>query len=260
MKSYFLCFCFGIFISTSVLGQENSKKFSISISAGFAVPIGAFASNDAEESAIKKYDLNNENVYHIQGFSKKENGFATTGQFFSIDLQYNLDKSWFVKAKTEKLSCPVDGESIATYYTQFFPTDIWVENEDFNLSMLGAGFGYKYNFSKFNLTGALIGGYGKCNYPSYAINIAFSDPEHIAQITQEGETPDLSSFIFGLDLSLNYNPVSWLMLGLECDCLNGNFDYTMQNRFIPGGNTGVEYEDTLSVRLLNLGLKVGFLF
>jgi hypothetical protein len=59
---------------------------------------------------------------------------------------------------------------------------------------------------------------------------------------------------------INYNIGNRFGVGLNATYQRADFDYYMYNRVIPGGSSPYDFNDTLVVKVLNLGLSLSVKF
>ena len=251
-----------LFAQTDTIG-----RFTVSIGGGLALPVGSYASHDANEAAVfRGKDYGNK----ILGFSKKKNGFAETGYSVNLDIDYSLSSKWFVFIRGGYLSNKINTETMVDFFHNEYveanvpvlPTT--VDHDDMNVLYLAPGIGYQFRIHKLHLGLSAFAGWGWSNYPGYLV--VANDFFHFGQkwdsphLCDGCEAPNLSSAVFGGILSVKYFMSNRVSLGLEISYFQSGFDYTMQNYHWPGGGPVSPFDDTVVIRLFNPQFKVGYSF
>lgn len=250
---------FLLFAQTDTVG-----RFSISLIGAAAIPVGSYSSMDADAAAIF---LDPGDPSDFVGFSKETSGFAETGYSINLDIRYRLLNKWYVNARVGYFENGINASPMEDWLEeQIFESNggrqqnVTFDHDDVVVSYFAPGLGYMYQKGKLAVDIGVFAGWGRCNYPGFLVSIEHL-PDEFHYFGQTGETPNLSSFVFGSFVSVNYWISNRIKLGIDFSYLQAGFDYTMTNVSYPGGGSpGRPFDDTVLIKLLNPGFKVGYAF
>jgi hypothetical protein len=254
----FLLILFSYWSCDTFAQNEAPDRFSMSFGGGFSFPVGSYADNDAAQSAT----FSPEPYPFFMGFDKSKSGFAKTGSYYDLELNYRVLKSWQVVMQAGKFVNSVDDSPMSKFMKDYlypgYTGEITVTtiHTDYETHFLIAGIGYTFSCKGLVMETAVLGGYATTAYPSYRIYFDRNGRYY----GDFRNYPDPNAFMLGFSGSAKYVFPFKMFIGAEITYLQAGFDYTVENGNHPGGSTSYPFDDTLNVRVLNAGLKIGYQF
>lgn len=242
---------FTLTILTPLYAQEN-KGLSVNINVGFSLPVGSYTNDNAEEAAIYRQ----EGIRAVIGFDKGITGFAKTGYFYTLDVQYSLKKIFF-GIGAGQLTNPVNDDKLTKFLNELYQEQE-VIHDDYNITYFTPFLGYTYRIAKMDISLSLLAGYSRSKYPYYKSILLYTISDSIW--AHDGPTPDLDSLMAGGSLAFIYHFSTGIYAGFSVTYRQANYDYSMSLRTIPGGSQNDIIYDVLKVRVINTGIKVGYRF
>jgi hypothetical protein len=166
----------------------------------------------------------------------------------------------FFLLRSGKIVNTVHNEILSDFLTLKFDTPVSLVHDDYKFNYLSPGFGFARTHKNFEFGFDIFFGYSDCTYPYYkGIRLnSNTDPKIIW--AHSGDRPTLESLTFGSEAFLRYSLLKHLLIGLACSFQAAQFNYKISNKQIPGGSNVFEIEDTLKVKLINVGLSLGYKF
>jgi len=253
-KILFISICFLFKIGDGVSQQIPETRFFVSFSAGPAIPVGSFAKDNIQEASLF---LEKDPIF--LGIDKSEAGFAKTGFNYRLHLEYLLNPKVFTFLRFGGSNNQVDTAELQDFFTDRFRGEVKFEHDDYKISTLLSGFGYRLNERFWNLSLGFAIGYGQTNYPYYQVELLYtlSNPKLIYSHSPSAEQPNLNSLVFSGLMNIHYKK-NRFKFGLETTIEHASFDYQMSNG-VPG-TTYWPYSNTLKTSLFNAGISVGYSF
>jgi hypothetical protein len=252
-----ILFIIHLLLTASVaFSQEKiNDRLSISFSAGPAIPIGAFANTSIEQAQLF---LENDPTVFI-GIDKSKAGFAQIGLNYRIQLDYLLNPKIFTFLRLGRSSNSVDTAVLEDFFTNRFKGEIRFEHDDYQLSTVQTGVGYRLTKGYWNLGFGILVGYGRMNYPYYQAELLFStnNPKLVYSHSPLDEQPYLGSLVYGGLATITYQKKRF-KFGLDTSLEKASFEYQMRNG-VPG-TTYWPFQDIVKTALLNTGLSIGYSF
>jgi hypothetical protein len=245
-----------LFTTSLAFSQEKiNDRFSVSVSAGPAIPLGSFANTSLEKAQLF---LENDPTVFI-GIDKSKAGFAQIGFNYRIQLDYLLNSKVFTFLRLGRSSNSVNTAVLEDFFTNRFRGAVRFEHEDYQISTMETGIGYRLTKGYWNLSlGALLG-YGQMNYPYYQAELLFTttDPKLVYSHSPFAEQPNLGSFVYGGLLTITYQK-NRIKFGLDTTLEQASFEYQMSNG--TPGTTRWPFTNVVKTSLLNTGISLGYTF
>ncbi len=241
-----------------LLSQDDiHNRFSISISGGWAIPVGSFGKKNIFTSAI--YTPEDVQNPWVIGIDKSKSGFAEPGHFVNLEMKYMPNKYIGLRLRTGYTFNSVRTEGITQFLTSRYG-DQKFKHDDYKLLHIAPGLGYEKQIGNFNLGVGLYSGVALTNYPYYESTLLYTATNPPRIWAHDGERPTLKSFLISGAINIDYKVTSKLTWSIECSLQNSNFNYSVRTRIIPGGNPNPEINDSLKTLNLNIGLKLKYNF
>ena len=245
-----------IFIGDMVLGQQKGiSKLDISIIGGLSLPIGSYGENDPSKSAIYA------NASQVKGFAKEMCGFAKTGYNYNLEIGYKVFPHFKILLITGSYLNPVETKNMSDFMTVIFHGEIRVEEESYKYFYFNPGIGYYQSLNRFEFGLNLFMGYSLTSFPYYKFVFASSTTNPPDMFAHDGPRPNLNALSIGTSISATYSLSNRFKIGIDANYQRADFKYTMSPRLIPGGGgADLTFSDILKCRVINLGLKFGYVF
>jgi len=231
------------FITTQAIAQlGKNRKWELAFSYGLATPIGSFSKVNPEKS-LAKDDRGNEFI----SFTKEGHAAAKNGRFLSADLTYRLKKHWLVSLIANQSNNAVDTDPIKNYITAKFKHEFSsLTNNDYRVSSLAVGFGYRYQVKKFGFQLIPVLGRTEISKPAYSISLYSID------FLVFGKQ---NSFLLGVNSRISYQLSSRLYLALKMGYNSANFKYVWI--YHSPGIDPYRGTDVINYRLIQTGITLG---
>ncbi len=256
MKNFIILGMLFLRLSLDIYAQEDIySRFSLSVSGGWAIPVGSFGNKD-NSVIYTPEDVQNPRII---GLDKSKSGLAEPGYFFNLEMKYMLNQSFGLRLRTGYTFNSVWTDGISEFFSTKYGDQIF-EHDDYKIFHVAPGLGYEKKLGNFDFGIGGFFGLAITNYPYYKSILLFTTTDPPIIWSHEGETPTLNALLIGGSLNIDYYISSHFKLGLECAVQNSNFDYSIQTRLIPGGSPNPEINDTLKASLINLGLRIQYNF
>jgi hypothetical protein len=256
MKNLIILAMLILTLSQDLYSQGNIySRFSMSISGGRAIPVGAFGNKDIINSAI--YTTEDVQNPRIIGIDKSKSGFAEAGYFFNIEVKYMLNESFGLRLRTGYTFNSVMTKGI----TQFLSTNYGDQkfgHEAYKILHIAPGLGYEKKLGNFDLGVGVYSGIALTNYPYYESILLYTTTNPPQKWAHDGDRPNLKTLLLGASISIVYQKSSKLNWGIELAYQSANFDYSITTRVIPGFSPNPEINDALKTSNLNIGLKLHY--
>lgn len=207
MLSILLCIVFHAVIAQS----DSADRFSISICGGFSFPVGSYANSNADQSAI--FNDGSDPYLFLLGFAKSQNGFATIGKYYNVELKYKVLKSWQLVFLAGNSINPVHKVPISDYMSNYISdlynseTAVTITHSDYGVRYLIPGIGYTFDRKGLIMEMGMLCGYAKSDCPSYR-SYFNSHPPQYEYYGDDKSHPDPSAFIWGINGSAKYVSLS----------------------------------------------------
>lgn len=244
-----------LFLAGFVHAQSKvGEKFSLSISAGPAFPLGVFAKKDIADAVIYNPVRNPPDVSTI---AKSKSGFAKAGYSFQAELKYKFAKHFYTFLRAGITVNPISVSEMEDFFIDLYEREQRFSHVDNQLFTVIPGLGYSMEKNKWRYNAGLFVGYGRINYPYYENALVFTGIDIIW--AHSGPRPDLNSIVSG-GLAQISREIGKFNLGLDVHFQSANFEYTIYPRTIPGGSQTETYDDTIKARILSVGLLLSYQF
>jgi len=243
---YILLFVFALSVFTiqAMAQQEKNRKWEFGFSYGLANPVGSFGKLSPEKS-LAKNSMGKEYI----SFTKEGHGAAKNGQFLSAELSYRLKKHWLVSLIATQSDNSVETKPMLDYLkTAIHPLISSLTNNDYRVSSLAVGFGYRYQVKKFEFQFIPILGRAEISKPEYSITL--SNPIDYSVFGKQ------NSFLLGVNSKISYQLSSRFNLALKMGYNSANFKYVWVSHS-PGVDP-VRSTDMINYRLIQAGITLGF--
>lgn len=245
-----------VFILFSSFSYAQQSPWHIQITGGVSVPVGSFSDNDTQEASIFGEDNLSGYKYFI-GVSKKTNGFAKTGSFMGIALDYYTRPQFSISLEAGYMSNPVDEKLLSEILTEFVGLPTRFEEDNYTNTFLLLGPQYRFlHDHPFSTTVSTKLGPSWLEFPHYKYLLLYTASSYIGQDIQED---DLVSLMVKLGVSVDYTLKHFNFI-LGVDYLSSTYDFTIKNRLIPGGSGTSAYDDKIRYRQLNVKAGIGYRF
>lgn len=265
-------------MSLAAFGQGNnpdSSRISISISSGWAIPLGAF-SKSSPEKIVQVYNNDPDPEYiSIENYARKGSGAAMKGSFINIHFTYRLNAKWLMLAEAGFTRNAVNDQDASDFLNNFLTSSAYnsirIRAIDYSFLTISSGLNYQLTWKKngFNL-GPMLG-LGIMDYPNYEISFKESDFSPLTAHKHLGAQPNLVSFLYGGVVEIyhkwnlrqkgTYKLLAKLDVGLRLSYLAADFTYYST---LGSKDTNPRifkyYKDEVNYRLLNLGFRIGYNF
>lgn len=255
MTKHLLSILLFIFYAGFALAQSNSpKKFSFSISAGPAFPVGVFAKKDMENAVIYFPDSSIPNMASI---SKSNNGFAQVGFSFHGALNYKFSNHFYTFIRAGITSNSISVAEMNDFVNKLYGVGYSFSHVNNNLFTITPGLGYTLQKAKWEYRTGIFLGYGQINYPYYEVVREVGNER--LKWAHSGPRPNLRALTSGGTLQVS-RAIGKLNIGLEMLFQQANFEYSIFPKTSPGGSQSETYDDRIKARILTLGLLFSYNF
>jgi hypothetical protein len=255
------------YLTTGDLHAQENPRWHISLSGGWALPVGAYQ-KIAPEKAVANTDGSDE----INGFDKKGNSAAKAGYAFNIGLRYRVQNNWHLTATAGYSLNTVNTEVINNYLNDYANENWFTDptstvdyrfdfnQQDYQVLYYLAGVAYGVNHGRWQLSLNPQIGLGSLLYPDYNIVYLWITNNNSA-LRHEGETPSIQALMWGGSLQTSYQLSTRLSAGIMANYLSADFPYEMGLRLVPGGSSGaLDKSDEVTYRQVQLGFQLGYRF
>ena len=236
------------FITTQAIAQlGKNRKWELAFSYGLATPIGSFSKVNPEKS-LAKDDRGNEFI----SFTKEGHAAAKNGRFLSAELSYRLKKHWLLSLIATQSNNSVETKPVLEYLKIFSGLNLAsLTNNDYLVSSLAVGFGYRYQVKKFGFQIIPILGRAEISKPAYSFTTSTLYPIPI-DFSVFGKQ---NSFLLGVNSRISYQLSSRLYLALKMGYNSANFKYVWIKES-PGVDP-YRGTDVINYRLVETGIVLG---
>lgn len=254
-KSWLTLLLFFQFLYGTNAQDIDFERLSISVVGGRSIPVGAFGKKNILNSAI----YTSEDVLNpwIIGIDKSKSGFAQSGYFYNIQLNYSTNKSIVFLLRSGQTVNRVWTDGISNFLTNNYG-DQKFEHVDYKIFYVSSGVDYEITKGNFSVCIGIFSGIAVSNYPYYQSILLYTTTNPPRIWAHEGEQPDLKGFFRGTHLSIDYRKSQKISWKFECAFQRADFDYKMTTRIIPGGNPNAQINDRLKTSLICLGLGIEY--
>ena len=243
INNILLAFILSLICAKAMAQEEKTRKWELAFSYGIATPVGSFGKVIPGKSLAI-----DESGKEFIAFTKEGHGAAKNGQFLSAELSYHIKKHWLVSLIATQSDNPVDTKPMLDYLkTSIHPLISSLTNNDYQVSSLAVGFGYRYQVKKIGFQFIPILGRAEISKPEYSIT--FSNPIDFSAFGKQ------NSFLLGVTSKISYQLSSRFNLSLKMGYNSANFKYVWISHtpgFDPYRGT-----DVINYRLIQAGLTLG---
>jgi hypothetical protein len=253
MRIAIINFCFAfVFLSSSLFAQPTKLKWDVSLSYGFAIPVGGFSKFDPEKSLLTTVSGGQSRTGLI-GFFKENNSYAKQGQFISLKVTYQFTRHWFASAVAIHSTNAVNTSAFFDYVNSLaFPPLTQLTNEDYRVSGWAVGGGYSFRYRRVSFSVAPLVGQAVIASPSYFFEW-FGYPWDW-QVIGLTDSP-----LLGFNGNISISSRRQAYTSLKIDYTTANFGYRI-NLKTPGLPAPYVKDDVITYRLLSVGITVGYKF
>lgn len=239
------------------ISQEDMGKFSrfsFEIKAGASIPLGPY-SNSSTSRLVRENPFDS-NRQVIGVFTKDGNGFAQTGYFYEGSISYLFSKRWFGGFIGQRFNNSVNLNPVNNYLQEINPV-FTMSQGDYHGSLLGPMIGIRKAKGLFYYSISQALGRARLDFPIFEMGYGDKVPW---VFTHFYDYEPIKSLFSKTELKLAYEILPWMRLGGNLSFIYADFDYSLTLSNVPGGSGFYQYDDTVNLRLLNLGLHVGIEF
>lgn len=244
-------------VITSICNGQT--RFSIEIGAGMAMPIGEFSMNKPEQAMMYGWELAPNIPLGLQ--KEKSGGMAQNGIFLELTGSYKISSFLKLSLQIGRQTNDVNTEAAETFISNLFLNDFSFSHSEYQISYLVPLIEFNHSVNNWQFGLGLGYGPSKMNYPNYVATYIFDIDNNFTSNWQSwGEMDDLKSNLFKTNLSLNLSLYKHINIGVKLTYLQTNFDFIQTTRWVPASNFRPDFEDSLNVQTLNLGVSLGYRF
>jgi hypothetical protein len=245
---------------TSVNAQDvNQPRWSVSVSGGLAIPLGAYKSTNPESSVV----TGELGFPMFNGFNKKENAAALQGYTWNAEVKYTLPSNWAFSFAVTNTFNMVETDVIDAYLNDQFgrqgSVTYQVNQRDYQVMFYSLGVNKLRNWKNFFAGGGVDIGLGIMNYPLYDVTIIITSSGDNIPIYHVGYTQNSKSFALGLEAEAGYKFSSHFSTSLNIIYRTADFLYDIGLQPV-GGSASYLFVDTINYRQLLPSLKVCYHF
>ncbi|MBX2947414.1 MAG: hypothetical protein KF725_16410 [Cyclobacteriaceae bacterium] len=266
------------YMSLAAFGQGNnpdSSRISISISSGWAIPLGSFAKSSPEK-IVRVYNNDPYPPYiRVENYARESSGAAIKGSFINIHFAYRLNQKWLMLAQAGFTRNAVNAQGASDFLNKFPSSSPFnsfsIRAVDYTVLTISSGLNYQLTWRRNGLNFGPMLGIGIMDYPDYEISFKESDFAPLTIRRHLGAQPNLVGLLYGgvaeiyhkwnLRQKGTYKLLARVDVGLRLSYSAADFTYysTLGNR---DTNPRIfeSYKDEVNYRLLNLGLSIGYKF
>ncbi|MGM0947237.1 MAG: hypothetical protein ACQEW9_18835 [Bacteroidota bacterium] len=247
-----LVLLFGFTLQFSFSQENPPQRFSLSISAGPAIPMGVFGGKNMENAAVYFPDSG---VPNLASISKASNGFAKVGYSIHGTLNYHFASHFYVFLRSGVTNNPISVTEMEEFVNDLYGLDFRFSHENNNMLSIAPGLGYFLKKGNWEYRTGIFLGYGQINYPYYEmVRVVGNEALTWAHV---GSRPNSSSITAGGNLQVS-RAIRKFQIGLEINYQRADFDYSIFPRTSPGGSQSITYDDRIRPRILTLGLVLNY--
>lgn len=241
----------------AALSQEDRGKFSrfnFDFKAGTAIPLGPY-SNSSTSQLVRENPFD-PNRQVIGVFTKDGNGFAEPGFFYEGSIIYSFGKRWFIGFLGQKFSNPVNLIPVNFLLKEIVP-EFNMSQGDYQGTLLGPMIGFSKTSGLLRYSISQAFGSSKLDFPIFKMGYGENVPW---VFTHFYDYEPIKSLFSKTEFKLDYQILPWIKLGGNLSFIYSDFDYSLTLSNVPGGSGFYQFDDTVNLRLLNLGLHMGIEF
>ena len=233
--------------------QPERVYWEINIAYGPSIPVGKFKNTD-----IEPFFREQNGATFVDGFYKKDNGFAKVGYQISASVKKKLSKRLrlnieFSYAENELEKELFDNSLLVKMIAG--PVD-YVQEPYQIISIIPSISFTLYEKGRSNIAVSLGYGWSQMEYPFYRAELF---PEGSGSfIGQVNRLEDIQTSIFQLGLEYDYQLTKRLSLSVASIFRSGDYAYDSVVTLIPGGSTINERVDEVNLRVINFQLGLGY--
>jgi hypothetical protein len=257
----FSILCLVILCTPACLQAQQSKLsgLSLSVSGGLAIPVGAYKSNNPENSVI----LTESGFPMFNGFNKRGNAAALQGYTWNAEVKYALPTNWAFSFSVTSTFNTVETDLINTYLNDQFGRQglvtYQVNQRDYQVMFYSLGVNKLRYWKNIFAGGGVDIGLGIMNFPLYDVTIIETSSGNNYPIYHFGYTPKSKSFTLGLEAEAGYKFSSHFSTSFNIIYRTADFLYDIGLMPV-GGPSGYLFVDTINYRQLLPSLKVCYHF
>jgi hypothetical protein len=234
--------------------KEIFKRFTFDIKAGAAIPLGAYANSSTDQLIRENPSDPNREVVGV--FTKNGNGFAKPGYFYEGNLGYRFGKHIFGGVFGQRFTNPINLEPVNFFLKEINP-EFDMSQNDYKGRLIGPLIGVGKSNGLFHYSISQSVGSAKMDFPIFEMAYGEDIPW---VFTHFGDYEPIETWFSKTELILSYQLSPWMKLGGNISFIYADFDYSLNLANVPGGSGFYQCDDTVNLRLLNLGLHLGIEF
>lgn len=237
MKKSVMLTGISVFIASIVFGQiTEDRKGYIGISAGPAIPVGSFASKNADNS---------------------KGGLATTGAIFDVSFAYKLKKNFGLAALLRGQYNPVNVQPLADQVNRdIYGARAYANGDGWSGGGLMAGVYSTYPLNKkatFILEFKTLAGF--MNTTSPRIDVSVSSPEGSAWVKQHSAVATSFSYLFSAGMRFNTGKRIAFILNADYSDYTPNFKNV---KMTTSAGTRESNNMTQEIQTINISAGIAF--
>lgn len=250
------------YLTTGDLHAQENPRWHISLSGGWALPVGSF-SGIAPETGI----ADDEGSGEFNGFDKEGNSYARNGYAIGLRVQYRIKSNWYLTSMFGRSFNTVDSEVMREYLNRY-ANENWtynppiggyrfqVDHQNYQVMYFLPGVAYTTNMGRWQFSVNPQLGIATMSYPEYSIIFLWIED---AAFQHRGETPSIQTLMWGSSVQLSYQLNKRFSAGLNVAYLSANFPYDI-SLIARGGALPLEKSDIFTYRQVQLGFQLGYRF
>jgi len=235
--------------------EDPAKKdtWQFSLSSGVSTPLGSFARHDAADAMIFGSPPD---TYTIIGINKLKDGFARTGYYYGLTIDYSTQSGVLFQLKggqniNSQRTAEVE-DYIRNYYS--ITTSFQFDADQYKVGYLLPGIGYGFSLKKWQIETVISGGMAQSSYPSFTTNTYVVN----SSWQPEKPWPNLKAFAWGYSLDICRSLGKHVFTRVNISYLQADFKYNMTTELSPIGISNPQYQDTIKWKVLQTGLSLGY--
>jgi hypothetical protein len=251
---------FKLCVLLPVHAQElKQPQWSVSVSGGLAIPVGAYKSTNPESSVV----TGELGFPMFNGFNKKGNAAALQGYIWNAEVKYTLPSDWAFSFAVTSTFNQVETDVIDAYLNDQFGRQglvtYQVNQRDYEVMFYSLGAKKSKQWEHFFAGGGVDVGLGIMNFPLYDVTIIVTSSGNNHPFYHVGYTPNSKSFALGLEAEAGYKFSSHFSTSLNIIYRTADFLYDIGLQPV-GGSAAYLFVDKVNYRQLLPSMKLCYQF
>jgi hypothetical protein len=233
----------------------NQSNWQVNIAYGPSIPIGKFKNTD-----IEPFFREQNGFTFIDGFYKKDNGFAKVGYQISADVKKRFTKRLSLNIEFSYSENELEKEVFDNSLVEKNLADrVDYMQEPYQVTSIIPSIAYSiYQKGRSDIALSLGYGWSQMEYPFYRAEL-FPEDSGIF-FGQVNRLEDVQSGVFQLGINFDQRLSKRFDLTVSSTYRSSDFEYDSVVTQIPGGSTINERVDEVNVRAVSLQLGLSYSF